>query len=43
MPYVCAHCGNKIKAMDNFVRCNYCGHRVLVKARPSIAREVSTD
>ncbi|MDE1865256.1 MAG: zinc-ribbon domain-containing protein [Candidatus Micrarchaeota archaeon] len=43
MPYVCAHCGNKIKQVDSFVRCNYCGHRVLVKSRPGIAREVSTD
>jgi DNA-directed RNA polymerase subunit RPC12/RpoP len=43
MTYVCAHCGNKVKSIDNFVRCTYCGHRVLIKGRPNIVREVSTD
>ena len=43
MGYVCARCGSKIKKLDNFVRCNHCGHRVLIKGRPGIAREVSTD
>lgn len=43
MVYVCAHCGKKIKQLDQFVRCSYCGSRVLVKARPNLAREVPTD
>ncbi|MDE1856734.1 MAG: DNA-directed RNA polymerase subunit P [Candidatus Micrarchaeota archaeon] len=44
MPYVCMHCGKKVKAMDGgFVRCPACGYRALKKARPNLAREVSTD
>ncbi len=44
MPYVCTNCGKKIKALDTgFVRCQYCGSRVIVKSRPNIPREVSTD
>jgi DNA-directed RNA polymerase subunit RPC12/RpoP len=43
MAYVCAHCGKKIKQLDQFVRCSYCGSRVLVKGRPNLAREVPTD
>jgi DNA-directed RNA polymerase subunit RPC12/RpoP len=43
MVYVCAHCGKKVKQLDNYVRCSYCGYKVLVKARPSVPREVSTD
>ncbi len=43
MAYVCTHCGKKIKQIENFVRCPYCGSRVLVKSRPNIPRDVSTD
>ncbi len=43
MPYVCIHCGKKIKQMGNFVRCEYCGSRVMVKSRPNLSREASTD
>jgi len=43
MAYVCAHCGRKMKQLDNSVRCSFCGSRVLVKGRPNLAREVSTD
>ncbi len=43
MVYVCAHCGKSIKQLDQFVRCSYCGSRVLVKKRPNLAREISTD
>jgi DNA-directed RNA polymerase subunit RPC12/RpoP len=43
MAYVCAHCGKQIKQFDSFVRCTYCGFRILVKKRPNIAKEVSTD
>jgi DNA-directed RNA polymerase subunit RPC12/RpoP len=43
MPYVCSHCGKRIKQFDGFIRCVYCGSRVLTKERPGIAKEVSTD
>ena len=43
MAYICAHCGKKIKEIDQSVRCPYCGYRVLVKARPNIPRDVKTD
>ncbi len=43
MPYVCTGCGKKIKQLDGFIRCQYCGSRVIVKSRPNISREVSTD
>ena len=43
MAYVCAYCGKKQKQIDGFIRCGYCGYRILVKSRPNLAREVSTD
>ncbi len=44
MAYVCLHCGKKIKELEhNFIRCRFCGYRVLAKERSSLAREVSSD
>ncbi len=43
MAYVCKKCGKKIKEVKNFVRCEYCGGKVLVKERSSVVREISTD
>ncbi len=43
MPYVCTHCGKKMKSLDGFVRCQYCGSRIMVKSRPNVSREVKTD
>ncbi len=43
MVYICTSCGKEIKALEGFTRCTYCGGRILVKKRPGIAREVSTD
>ena len=43
MAYICARCGKKQKGLDNFVRCSYCGSRILVKSRPNLSTEVSTD
>jgi len=43
MTYVCAKCGKKIKQLDGGVRCSYCGSRRIVKSRPNLSREVSTD
>ena len=44
MPYVCLHCKKVIKVLEkNFVRCPYCGYRVLSKQRSSLAKEVPTD
>ncbi len=43
MAYVCAKCGKKVKIVDNFTRCTYCGARILLKERPNLAKEVPTD
>lgn len=44
MAYICAHCGRTITKLDNFVRCSYCGSKILLKGRSkSLSREVSTD
>ena len=43
MVYVCAKCGKKIENVDEFVRCTFCGGKILLKSRPNIAREVPTD
>lgn len=44
MPYICLHCKREIKTLEkNFVRCPYCGYRVLSKKRSSLAKEVSSD
>ncbi len=43
MAYVCTHCGKKIKDLEGFIRCPYCGGRIFTKARPNVAKEVSTD
>lgn len=43
MGYVCSRCGRKTKLVDNFIRCTFCGSRVLTKERPNLAREVTTD
>ncbi len=43
MTYTCIHCGKEIKNLEkNFVRCPYCGYRVLSKKRSSLARESSS-
>ncbi|MCD6549418.1 DNA-directed RNA polymerase subunit P [Candidatus Micrarchaeota archaeon] len=42
--YVCGKCGRTIKSLDeHFVRCPYCGHRIIYKVRAPVAREISTD
>ncbi|MFI5412865.1 MAG: DNA-directed RNA polymerase subunit P [Candidatus Micrarchaeales archaeon] len=44
MTYICAKCGKSIKQLDNnMIRCSYCGSRILLKKRPNVSREVSTD
>jgi DNA-directed RNA polymerase subunit RPC12/RpoP len=43
LAYACTHCGKKIKQLESFIRCPYCGGRILLKERPNIAREVTTD
>lgn len=43
MAYICPKCGRKQKQLDNNVRCGYCGYRIIIKGRPNISREVSTD
>jgi DNA-directed RNA polymerase subunit RPC12/RpoP len=44
MGYVCLHCGKKFKELGHgFIRCQYCGYRVLAKERAPIAREISTN
>ena len=42
--YICWKCKKEIKELDSkFVRCPYCGCRVLFKKRQSVAKEVSSD
>ncbi len=44
MGYICLHCGKKIKKIEaNFIRCPYCGYRILAKERSALAKEISTD
>lgn len=43
MGYICAKCGKKVEGIDNFVRCTYCGSKILLKSRPNIAREVPAE
>jgi DNA-directed RNA polymerase subunit RPC12/RpoP len=43
MPYICLHCRKEVKALEkNFIRCPYCGYRVLSKKRSTLAKEVSS-
>ncbi|HII53686.1 DNA-directed RNA polymerase subunit P [Candidatus Micrarchaeota archaeon CG08_land_8_20_14_0_20_49_17] len=42
--YICMQCNNEMKSLEEkFVRCSYCGCRILFKKRPPLAKEVSTD
>lgn len=42
--YRCLKCKKSIKQLDEvFVRCPYCGCRVLFKERPPVAKDVKTD
>lgn len=43
MAYICTNCGKKVKQLEGGVRCQYCGSRKIIKARPNLSREVSTD
>jgi DNA-directed RNA polymerase subunit RPC12/RpoP len=43
MAYVCSKCGKKMKTIDNYTRCTFCGARILLKERPNLSKEVSTD
>ncbi|MGC8478524.1 MAG: DNA-directed RNA polymerase subunit P [Candidatus Micrarchaeia archaeon] len=43
MAYVCAKCGKQIKSLSEGMMCLYCGGRIILKERSSLAREVSTD
>jgi DNA-directed RNA polymerase subunit RPC12/RpoP len=42
MAYICMKCGKRLKMLEGFVRCNYCGSRVLTKQRPNLSKEVPT-
>ena len=43
--YICGRCGKEVKNIEEgkFVRCPYCGYRIVYKTRAPLAREVSTD
>ncbi|ASI13398.1 DNA-directed RNA polymerase subunit P [Candidatus Mancarchaeum acidiphilum] len=43
MDYICANCGRDVDYNENFIACSYCNSRIVIKKRPSIPREVSTD
>jgi DNA-directed RNA polymerase subunit RPC12/RpoP len=41
--YICVNCGKRIDLNLNTakkIQCSYCGHRVLRKARPVVAKTV---
>ncbi|MGC8648613.1 MAG: DNA-directed RNA polymerase subunit P [Candidatus Micrarchaeia archaeon] len=40
MGYICAKCKRKVK---EGLRCQYCGSRIIIKERPNLAKEISTD
>ena len=41
--YRCGKCKKEIKTLDaKFVRCPYCGWRILYKGRQPVARELET-
>lgn len=42
--YVCPKCTKKFKTDElEFIRCPYCGTKVLFKETPATAKKVSTD
>jgi len=43
MAYVCVECGKDVDSVASGVRCPYCGSRRVIKKRPNIPIEVSTD
>ena len=38
--YLCQNCGKKIDDIEKFVTCPYCGHKILTKERPPIAKKL---
>lgn len=40
--YKCGKCGKEFENVE-FIRCPYCGNKVLFKRTPPLARKVSTD
>ncbi|MCL4383106.1 MAG: DNA-directed RNA polymerase subunit P [Candidatus Marsarchaeota archaeon] len=43
MAYICQNCGKEVTDITYFITCVNCGGRILVKKRPSLAKEISTD
>lgn len=43
MDYICDKCGKKVDEGDKYIRCRFCGSRIITKKRQNMAREVSTD
>jgi DNA-directed RNA polymerase subunit RPC12/RpoP len=42
--YKCWKCKKTIKSLDEaFIRCPYCGSRILFKERPPIAKDVKAE
>jgi DNA-directed RNA polymerase subunit RPC12/RpoP len=41
--YICQNCGKKVDDVEKFVTCPYCGHKILIKQRPQVARKIKTD
>ncbi len=41
MTYVCPNCGHEFEELPKIaVRCPYCGHRIILKARPPVVKIV---
>jgi len=42
--YFCLRCGKKFSDEElEFIRCSYCGGKVLVKETPPVAKRLKTD
>ncbi|MFC2174610.1 DNA-directed RNA polymerase subunit P [archaeon] len=41
--YNCQNCGKKIDDIEKFVTCPYCGHKIITKERPPLAKQVQAD
>jgi DNA-directed RNA polymerase subunit RPC12/RpoP len=43
MAYVCVECGRDVELVNVNIRCPYCGSRRVIKKRPGLPIDVSTD
>jgi len=41
--YTCQKCSKKIENIEKFVTCPFCGHKIIVKERPPIAKKIKAE